>query len=49
MRCGSARATLFNVKTNVIVSLVLKAGFLVLAITGQRRSGWQCWQIPVRR
>jgi Cd2+/Zn2+-exporting ATPase len=29
-----ARATLFNVKTNVIVSLVLKAAFLVLAITG---------------
>jgi len=29
-----ARATLFNVKTNVIVSLVLKAVFLVLAITG---------------
>jgi Cd2+/Zn2+-exporting ATPase len=29
-----ARATLFNVKTNVIVSLVLKAAFLVMAITG---------------
>jgi len=29
-----ARATLFNVKTNVVVSLVLKAAFLVLAITG---------------
>jgi Zn2+/Cd2+-exporting ATPase len=29
-----ARATLFNVRTNVIVSLVLKAAFLVLAITG---------------
>ena len=29
-----ARATLFNVKTNVVVSLVLKAAFLVMAITG---------------
>ena len=29
-----ARATLRNVKTNVAVSLVLKAAFLVLAITG---------------
>jgi Zn2+/Cd2+-exporting ATPase len=29
-----ARATLRNVKTNVVVSLVLKAAFLVLAITG---------------
>jgi Cd2+/Zn2+-exporting ATPase len=29
-----ARATLFNVKTNVFVSLVLKAAFLVMAITG---------------
>jgi Cd2+/Zn2+-exporting ATPase len=29
-----ARATLFNVKTNVIVSLVLKAAFLIMAITG---------------
>jgi len=29
-----ARATLRNVKTNVIVSLVLKAAFLVMAITG---------------
>jgi len=29
-----ARATLFNVKTNVVVSLVLKAAFLILAITG---------------
>ena len=29
-----ARATLFNVKTNVVVSLVLKAAFLVLAIAG---------------
>jgi Zn2+/Cd2+-exporting ATPase len=29
-----ARATLFNVKTNVIVSLVLKAAFLVMAISG---------------
>ena len=29
-----ARATLFNVKSNVVVSLVLKAAFLILAITG---------------
>jgi Cd2+/Zn2+-exporting ATPase len=29
-----ARATLFNVKTNVVVSLVLKAVFLIMAITG---------------
>ena len=29
-----ARATVRNVKTNVVVSLVLKAAFLVLAITG---------------
>ena len=29
-----ARATLFNVKTNVVVSLVLKAAFLIMAITG---------------
>jgi Zn2+/Cd2+-exporting ATPase len=29
-----ARATLFNVKTNVIVSLVLKAVFLIMAVTG---------------
>jgi Cd2+/Zn2+-exporting ATPase len=29
-----ARATLFNVKTNVVVSLVLKAAFLVMAVTG---------------
>jgi Cd2+/Zn2+-exporting ATPase len=29
-----ARATLFNVKTNVVVSLVLKAAFLVMAISG---------------
>jgi Cd2+/Zn2+-exporting ATPase len=29
-----ARATLFNVKTNVIVSLVLKAAFLIMAVTG---------------
>jgi Cd2+/Zn2+-exporting ATPase len=29
-----ARATVRNVKTNVVVSLVLKAGFLVLAVTG---------------
>jgi len=29
-----ARATLFNVKTNVVVSLVLKAVFLVMAVTG---------------
>jgi Cd2+/Zn2+-exporting ATPase len=29
-----ARATVFNVKTNVILSLVLKAAFLVLAIAG---------------
>jgi len=30
-----ARATLRNVKTNVAISLALKAAFLVLAITGQ--------------
>ncbi len=30
-----ARATLRNVKTNVALSLVLKAAFLILAITGQ--------------
>jgi Cd2+/Zn2+-exporting ATPase len=29
-----ARATLFNVKTNVVVSLVLKAAFLIMAVTG---------------
>jgi Cd2+/Zn2+-exporting ATPase len=29
-----ARATLFNVKTNVVVSLVLKAAFLIMAILG---------------
>jgi Cd2+/Zn2+-exporting ATPase len=29
-----ARATLRNVKTNVVVSLVLKAAFLIMAITG---------------
>ena len=29
-----ARATLRNVKTNVVVSLALKAAFLVMAITG---------------
>lgn len=29
-----ARATLFNVKTNVVVSLVLKAAFVIMAITG---------------
>jgi Zn2+/Cd2+-exporting ATPase len=29
-----ARATLRNVKTNVVVSLVLKAAFLVMAVTG---------------
>jgi len=29
-----ARATLFNVKTNVVVSLVLKAAFLIMAIAG---------------
>jgi Cd2+/Zn2+-exporting ATPase len=29
-----ARATLFNVKSNVLVSLVLKAAFLIMAITG---------------
>jgi Cd2+/Zn2+-exporting ATPase len=30
-----ARATLRNIRTNVAISLVLKAAFLVLAITGQ--------------
>lgn len=30
-----ARATIRNIKTNVAISLVLKAAFLVLAITGQ--------------
>jgi Cd2+/Zn2+-exporting ATPase len=29
-----ARATLRNIKTNVAVSLVLKAAFLVMAVTG---------------
>jgi Zn2+/Cd2+-exporting ATPase len=29
-----ARATLRNIKTNVAVSLILKAAFLVLAVTG---------------
>jgi Cd2+/Zn2+-exporting ATPase len=29
-----ARATLFNIKTNVAISLVLKAAFLVMAVSG---------------
>ena len=44
-----SRATVRNIQMNLVISLGLKAGFVVAAVAGWRRSGWPFSPIPARR